>query len=327
MKHFFVINPHSFIATEGYQNVIAEIESCFVDGNSDDFRIHISRYTRDAIAVVHDYISSYSTDELVRIYAIGGDGILFECLNGMVDFPNAELTSIPYGNANDFVRAFGEDAYHHFRDIKNLLCAPSRPVDIIHCGSNYALNGVNIGLVGQTIIEAFKVFPHLSAKWLRKNISFAYTLCALKGLVNKALTSQYYTATVDGRDYSGKYCNIYIANHSCIGGDMTPSPYAIPNDGKLNVIFAKSLGTLSLAQKLGEYNKGKFEKFDFLFHSECNTMEIKSDRMLCVEMDGEGFYAHELVVKIIPNGVRVFAPQGLDFVDYSYKAYRKSRLK
>jgi len=103
MRHFFVINPHSFKAYEKDMiQVLTEIESSFSGKDSDEFNTHISRYPRDAIAVVHRFIASCPGDETVRIYAVGGDGILFECLNGMVDFPNAELTSVPYGNANDF---------------------------------------------------------------------------------------------------------------------------------------------------------------------------------------------------------------------------------
>jgi hypothetical protein len=38
-------------------------------------------------------------------------------------------------------------------------------------------------------------------------------------------------------------------------------------------------------------------------------------------MDGEAFYAEELKVEIMPRSVKFFAPEGMDFADYSHRAY------
>jgi diacylglycerol kinase family enzyme len=325
VNHFFFFFFHFFKATGNMENVIGEIEDCFRDEEEEKYKIHISRYRRDAIAVVYNYISAFPKNETVRVYAVGGDGILFECLNGMVYFPNAELTSVPYGNANDFIRTFGEGVNDKFRDIKGLINAPSRPIDIIHCGSNYAINGVTVGVIGQTIIEANKIFPRFPAKWLRKNIGTAYILCAVKALLNKTIMRQRYALLLDGVDFSGQYCNIHVGNHACNGGTMTQSSYAMPDDGVLNAILAQTTSGLRIAMDMNDYNSGLFEKFDYFIHKEFEVMEIKSDDMLCVEMDGEGFYAHKLEVKVIPNGIKVFAPGELEYMDYSYKAFKPKK--
>ena len=170
-------------------SVLSEIDSCFTGKNKAEYKVYTSRYSRDAIAVVFRYIMEAGGDP-VRVYAIGGDGILFDCLNGMVDFPNAELTSIPYGNANDFVRAFGENAINKFRDIMSLTKGTPHAVDIINSGSNYAMQELNIGLIGQTIINAGSIFPKIPVNLLRKNIGAAYSICALKALFNKDFGKQ-----------------------------------------------------------------------------------------------------------------------------------------
>jgi len=320
MKHFFVINNHSFYNQESLKQLIADIENCF--SGSMDYKVHITRYPRDAIAAVHRYISNCPKDEIVRVYAVGGDGILFECLNGMVDFPNAELTSVPYGNANDFVLAFGDNAMESFRDIKKLSVSPSRPVDIIHCGSNYAIIQANIGIIGQTIINANQLFPHLPDKWLHKNASFAYSICALWALFNSEVMQQRYTILLDGEDFSDQYCNIHIANGPRNGGGLLPNPYAKPDSGFMQVIMAKTNRKLDFIRVIGDYNKGHFEKHKFFIHKRCRTVEVKSDVLLKVEMDGEGFYAKELKMELIPGGIKFFAPEGMDFFDYSHRAYK-----
>ena len=325
MRHIFVINPHSFRAFNNLPDVIREIEDCFSGEKGDSYKIHISRYPRDAIAVVSEFISDGTKDETVRVYAVGGDGILFECLNGMVDFPHAELSCIPYGSANDFIRAFGEGLFDRFRDIKGMTTAPSRPMDIIHCGSNYALTQLNIGLIGQTIIYAHEMFPYFPAKWLKKNVGLAYSICGFRGLFNKAVIRQRYTISMDGKDVSGQYSNIHIANIACNGGSLSPSPYAKPDDGILQALMVNNDNMARIAITIGEFNKGHFERYDFIHHRGFKTMEITSDELLYVEMDGEGFYARELKVAVIPGGVKVFAPEELDFADHSYKAYKKKK--
>jgi len=325
MKHLFVINPHSFKAFGNIQDVVQEINACFEYDTEGTHSIHISCYPRDAIEVVHEFILGCPTDETVRIYAVGGNGIHFECLNGMIDFPNAELTCVPHGNANDYDRVFGEDVKDKFRDIKSLLTAPSRPVDVISCGSNYAILGLSIGMVGQAIINANEIFPRLPVKWLRKNVGLAYSLCAVKAMFDKSVMQQHYTILLDGEDFSGQYCNIYVSNIACNGGTLTPSPYAKPDDGKLHVMLLETRKKRDIISVIGEYNKGHFEKFDWIHYKTCKVMEIKSEDLLCAEIDGEGFYAREMRIEIMPRCIRFFAPEGLDFADYSYMAYKSKK--
>jgi len=293
-----------------------------------EYKIYISRHSRDAVAAVHRYLISVPSDETVRVYAVGGDGILFDCLNGMVDFPNAELTSVPYGSANDFVRAFGEDAKMAFRDIKKLSFAPSRPMDIIRCGASYALLAVNIGLVGKTVINANEILRHGGKDWIRSHTSKIYSLCGARTIMDKEILHQHYTIFVDGKDMSGNYCNIHIANTACDGGEFVPSPYSIPDDGELEAIFMRSRSRLDTLKIIGDRNNGRFGKHKFFESCKCKTMEIYSDTPLCAQMDGESFYARELKIEIVPNGVKIFAPEEMKFTDYSYRAYSKeSKVK
>jgi diacylglycerol kinase family enzyme/HPt (histidine-containing phosphotransfer) domain-containing protein len=322
MKHFFVINPHSFRTLADMKQILIDLENCFPARQRTEYKIYISRYPRDALGAVYRYLEFVRPDETVRVYAVGGDGILFDCLNGMVTFPNAELTGVPYGIANDFVKSFGENAAPAFRDIKNLISAPSRPVDIIHCGTNYALIEVNVGLIGKTLIESNETLRKKSESRIRSYAPEVYILNALKALGNAELMNQYYTITVDGEDVSGNYSNIHIANIAWNGGVYLPNPYALPNDGELNTIFMHSSKNINIIRSISDRNKGHFEKHKIFEHKKCRTMDIKSELPLCIEMDGESFYASEMQLKIIPDGIKFFAPEGMEFVDYSHRAYK-----
>ena len=325
MKHFFVINPVLFEEPGSLQSIKKSIDDCFSGKNTTEYKIHITLFPREAIAAVHHYISSCPKEEIVRVYAVGGAGLLFECLNGLVDFPNAELTSVPYGIASEFALSFGEVTSEKFQNIKNLLTAPSRPMDIIQCGTNYVLLGLTIGLIGQTVIQKNKIFPYLPQKWLKRNTGLAYSLCAVKTMFNKHVMQQKYSILVDGRDMSGQYSNMFISNIATKGGGLVPTPYARPNDGLLDVLFAECSKKLTVIKTIGDLNNGHYAKYGFYRYEQCKAMEIRSDDLLSVEMDGEAFYAREIKLKIIPEGVKVVAPEGLDFADYSHRAYKPEK--
>jgi diacylglycerol kinase family enzyme len=291
-----------------------------------EYKIYISRRPRDAVSAVHRYMLTVPSDETVRIYAVGGDGILFDCLNGMVKFPNAELTSVPYGNANDFVRAYGEDAAPAFRDIKKLSAAPSHPVDIIHYGNNYALNEANIGIVGLTMTYANATLRRSGSKIPRFITPHIYTFSGLRASFNKEVLKQKYTVLLDKEDISGGYGNIHIANGPCNGGNAVPSPYAKPNDGLLDLIFTTINRKRDVILSFTDMQAGKFEKReDLYFRKQCRLIEIYSELPLCVELDGEAFFAHEVKLEIIPHGIKFFAPEEMSFASYSHRAYQKRK--
>jgi len=323
MKHLFIINPHSFITNDSVKQVSREIRACFPSGSEHDCEIYISRYTRDAISVIHRYIKGVSPGETVRVYAVGGGGTLFDCLNGMVDFPNAELTCVPYGNAYDFALTFGKDSVPAFRNIKNLINAPSRPVDIINYGANYAMNEANIGLIGQVVIFANPILRSIDKRIARRFVRLIYNISALRALFTKEIIGQHYTILMDGEDESGCYSNIHISNGALTGSGMLASPYAVPDDGKLDVLFACTDSKLDIIRSMPNYEKGLFEKYKFYKHKRCQTIEVKSDCPLRVELDGESFYAQDIKLEIIPGGIRYFAPEGMGFLNYSHRAYRK----
>ena len=319
MKHFFIINPHSFKYAEEMNKVIAECESA---ASQADCSIYISRTRRDAVAVVYRHLSDIPADETVRVYAIGGDGILFDCLNGLIDFPNAELTSVPHGYANDFIRAFGEDAKPAFRDIKKLSVSPSRPVDILCGGANYAINGVNIGIGGQTTLYANAILRSSHKKWFNKFIPKVYTFSALRALFDKDVREQKYTIYMDGEDVSDAYANIHIANGPCNGGSMIPSPYAVPDDGWLDVITLQATHIPGFVKTVRDYERGRFENSKNTHkYRRCKVIEVQSENPFYIEMDGEAFMADEMKFEVAPKGIKFFAPEGIWFADYSYMTH------
>jgi diacylglycerol kinase family enzyme len=163
-----------------------------------------------------------------------------------------------------------------------------------------------------------------SSKIPRFATPYVYSISGLRATFNKEVLRQHYTVLLDGEDASGVYGNIHIANGPCNGGNAVPSPYAVPNDGLLDVIFSHIRTTMGALSATMDMQAGKFEKRENLFsYKKCRIIEIYSELPLCVELDGEAFYAHEIKMEIIPGGINFFAPEGMYFADFSYRAHKK----
>jgi diacylglycerol kinase family enzyme len=309
-KHLFVINPKSFPRKGELEGFISQVEKHFSGGRVSGHSYHISRYPRDAISVVRKYLSSVQPEAIVRVYAVGGDGIAFDCLNGIVGLSNAELAIMPYGGGSDFVRAFGDEHYDEFKDIELQTAAPAIPTDIIHCGSNYALNFCTVGMEAASVIlsiplnkrfeKARSRFPGLTG--------FFYALGGFMGAFNKNLIGQYYNLRIDGEDFSGRYNVINIANGPCYGAGKSAVTTAVPDDGILDIMIVQKTGSLKILRLQSAYLRGEYYKHP----RECmlrraKKVSIRSGSPLMVNLDGEVFFDSHITVEIVPRAVKIAA--------------------
>ncbi|MDR2613092.1 MAG: hypothetical protein LBG06_09835 [Deltaproteobacteria bacterium] len=320
MRHFFVINPVSFKRREEIDRLAAGVCRSF-PGPAGDLSFHVSRFPRDAVAVIRRFAEGLGEGEAVRVYAVGGDGILFDCLNGVVGLPGAELASVPYGRANDFVRAFGDGVAPRFRDVGELAAGEPLPCDVIYAGNNYALNTCTIGLESYAVWKAAEL--HRQYRGLLDALpgplsgtlySLLYFIGGMLSINNGTLVSQRYQVTVDGQDLSGNYAIINIANGPCYGGDKSPAVSAVPDDGLLDVLLFRSTGIFTVISKGFDYLYGRLHKYpDLISYRRAREVSVRSDLPLMLQLDGEVFIDTNINVRVIPAAVKIISVGGLRF--------------
>jgi diacylglycerol kinase family enzyme len=312
--HLFIINPKSFRKKAELEAVSARIEEVFKDGRHGDYAVYVSQFPRDAIGEIRKRIEAAGKDEKVRVYAVGGDGILFDCLNGVVGLANAELASVPYGRSNDFIRAFGEGLSDRFRDIEALAAAPVFPTDLIYYGNNYALNVCTIGLESVAVIkmaELNKRHPKFLAMF-PFFYDFMFFFGGFLAIFDRELLYQRYEITIDGEDYSGTYSAINISNGPCYGGDKSAVPSAVPDDGLLDVLLFKSIGTLKTLGVISRYIQGRAPpKYRLLRRAK--KISIRSELPLLIGMDGEVLFDNSITVEVAPGAVKIAAMGDLHY--------------
>jgi diacylglycerol kinase family enzyme len=269
-------------------------------------------------------MKSVDKETTVRVYSVGGDGTLFDCLNGIMGFNNVELAVIPYGRENIFVRGFGKDTLPLFRDISQQFNGKTIPLDVIRCGTNYAMSFCTIGMEAdartkileiQNLLEGGNLFN----QWLIKQ--FYTPVCylgAAKAAFNHKVIHQNYELTVDGEDLGGKHSTINIANGAWYGEKLRPQSSARPDDGILDIIASRGGNPLEIIFKTPRYLKGSFttSSADFTLRRG-RKIVIRSKDPLIINLDDIVFFDTEITVEVLPGAVR--------FVDVTMQGYQGVR--
>jgi diacylglycerol kinase family enzyme len=315
-KHLFIVNSTSFYDKHKLKIVTDKIENYFKQIGSSDYFIHISNFPRDAIGVIRNFVYSVENDTIVRVYAVGGDGVLFDCVNGIMGLPNTEIAHLPYGRTSDFINCFGKDNVKLFKDISLLATAPALATDVIDFGGGYAFNFCSLGT------EAFSNYLGISiAKTvgkirdkIPKFTPLSFIISGAFTIFDKSILNQHYEILLDGKDISGEYATINIANGPYCGGGLCMNPDAVPNDGYLDVVVCKNVGTVKAIKIIGDYLTGRYTKhLDYFTHFLAKEIIIASDKQLIIDVDGEIFFDATLSIKILPSVVKFVAPSGITY--------------
>lgn len=324
IKHLFIINPKSFWKKTKQNYVVAKIHQFFREMENSEYEIYVSRFPRDAVGFIPQFAKNLPGKTILRVYAVGGDGILYDCLNGIVGLKNAELAAIPYGQTNNFVQGFDKNDRFSFRLLSQQYNAPAIPMDIMRCGTNYALNYCCIGVEAEAIHRAAKMREKLGKtnalnRWICRRFYLPFFfMCGFAACADKQLLHQRYEIAFDEERLSGNFAGISIFNGSYYGGHLHPMSNAMPNDGILDILALRIQGSIRTFISYLIYAFGGYKMFSRnLIPKRGKNITIHSDTILEISIDGIVFFESEFEVEILPGAIK--------FVDAGRHGYKGVR--
>jgi diacylglycerol kinase family enzyme len=291
-------------------NILDNIGQFFRTQEKPDWSIQMSRYRRNAMTIIQEESEKAKPGDIVRIYAIGGEEILYDCINAAAHFPNMQIAPVPYGESNDFINIFGEGVEESFRDIPSLVQAQALDTDLIRWGVNYALNSCYIGLNSAMAAKVRELKSTLGkgSFILFSKISnfFNYIFTAF----DKEIADQEYTISIDDNDYSGKYSLIHVANGPYYAGKKTGVD-ATPDDGLLDIALIKAAHPLKTMWSMRRYAKGKHPKNCVIVQAKKVT--VRSDRQMWIQLDNEYIRDTNISMSVVPNAIHMVAVDNLTY--------------
>jgi diacylglycerol kinase family enzyme len=312
MKHIFVFDPKAFFGQQWKMDgILDHIGQFFRTQDKPDFSIQMSRYRRNAIGIINDEVEKAKPGETVRVYAVGGEEIFYDCINAAAHFPNMQVAPVPHGESNDFLNIFGEGKAEGFRHIPSLVVAEAIDTDLIRWGVNYALNSCYIGLNSAMAAKVRKLKSSMGKGsfffFSRISNFFNYIFTAL----DKEITDQNYVISVDDVDYSGKYSLIHIANGPYYAGKKTGLSDATPNDGLLDIALIKSSGAIKTMFSMRRYARGKRPKNGVFLQGK--KINVQSDKKMWIQLDNEYIRDTGISLAVVHKATQIVAVDNLSY--------------
>ena len=316
MKHLIIVNggAGSIKDTEAFKK---EIDSAFVGLN---YEIYETTGPRSVIPFLKEYLSK--NNDILRVYACGGDGTIHEVVNAIAEFDNVQLAVYAAGTGNDFVKIYSEKQDYdsivkekmgakRFQDWKALVNGDVIDIDISKMTGPsmkepwYSINVINFGfdaIVGAKGNEN-------KAKGIKNPYGPRAIIPAiLGGRFNSIIVK------ADGEQLNKKKMLLAsLGQGQWVGGQYHASPKSDNTDGLIDVVMLKCMSLMRLMiQYFGRYTKGEHLDNEKLMkrivYRRAKQIEIigKKDIDICV--DGEIIRGKEFKVEVLPKAIKFVIP-------------------
>jgi len=303
MKHIFIVNP---VAGKGRdaEKIVEEIHDyCTKIGL--DYTVYQTRAPGDGLEYAR---AMADTGDHTRIYACGGDGTLYEVVNGVYGYSNVEVAVVPIGSGNDFIRLFGTK--EKLANIEAQVNGTAIDLDLIRCGDQLAINECSMGMDAEVCAKQadFKKIPWISGE-------AAYTVSLLWAFTKKIKST--FTVTIDDEESFTKdviFC--YCGNSRWYGGGYMGGPLALPDDGWLDIVIVKKeISRLKLLSLINKYKRGEHLDWDVTMFRRAKKLHIHCDTPAAVNVDGECDYVNDSGFEIIEKGIKFVIPTVSSYIE------------
>ena len=230
------------------------------------------------------------------VVVIGGDGTLYDALNGFTNFDKCALGLIPAGTGNDFAAA------------ANIPSEPEAAVELIVKGApRYTefmqlprgVRGLNVAGTG---IDVEILRRCRASKWLRGKLQYLISL-----IISLIKFKNYDLAVrVNGREVRYKTLIACVGNGFRFGGGIRMCPQAVLGDNLLDFVAVDNVKKSRILPAFIKLMQGRILEEKFSRFERCDHIEIFSERPLTVQVDGELYDDLPFVADVVRDTLRMY---------------------
>lgn len=295
MKIFIVYNPRA--AHGRTKKMLPRVKKLLMD-KAIEFDIHMTEYPTDGIEIVKK-IDFTAYDGVI---AAGGDGTLFEVVNGY--FLNPALKRIPIGilpigTGNSFARDLYPETGKWEQAIEAIRLNKTKKVDAGRFKTMgkefYYMNILGLGFVSDVSNTARRL------KWLG---NFSYTLGVLYRMI--FLKTYHITIELDGKKFTRENIFVEISN-SRYTSNFFMAPRAKIDDGLLDVTLLGKATRRRLLKAFPRIFTGEHVNLEEVETFQAKHIKISTDIPKLLTPDGEIFGESPLEVDCLEKAVEIFS--------------------
>jgi diacylglycerol kinase (ATP) len=295
LKLLVIFNPG---ASHGRsQSKLADIRARFGDlGISAEFLI-TKRPGHGTSLVAETSLAGY--DGLI---AAGGDGTVFEVLNGLYRHPKKDrvpLGLLPIGTGNAFARDLGLPPAAWPEAIDLIRRGQTRQVDVGHVSTAdaayYFLNIVHMG---------FSVDANRAALKLKFLGNSAYTLATLWRVLR--LGSYTLEIEMDGETVNDDNVFVAVSNTRFTGTHFMMAPNAVIDDGLLDLTLLRKLSRRRILKLFPSIYHGKHVGYDEVTTCKAERITIRSPEAMLLAPDGDVLGHSPAEIRCLHRDLEIF---------------------
>lgn len=238
---------------------------------------------------------------LSRVIVVGGDGTLNQMLPGLIQ-GQFKVGLVPYGSGNDCARAWGLHTLKWQKALALALTGQAKPTDLgqVQTHNNtphFFHSSLAVGFdasVGNRALAGPKFLTGLPR----------YLVATFRELSH--LRNWPVTIELDGKLYFEGTCLLSSSlNTASYGGGMPAVPYALIDDGQLNLLLAGQFNRLQTLLMLPRLLIGKHLSHERIQSRAYQTAQFTSAQELPIAADGESLgHAHQLKIQVLPAALQ-----------------------
>ena len=235
------------------------------------------------------------SDGCRTIFIAGGDGTLNEAVNGVAAAGGLASTTfgvIPFGTGNDFATALGipkeTDAA-----LDVLLAGRTLRVDLGEMNGRLFFNTSGGGFVAEVSVA---VTPQLKTIVGR----LAYLIGGAQTLLEYEPVRATIAAEPGGERIGLALYAFAVCNSRLIGGGRLIAPYALLDDGLLDLCLIESMSTLEFAALARKVGAGDHVNDSRVRYLQASHITLTFDRVVRVNTDGEVMEATSCEYRVLP---------------------------
>jgi YegS/Rv2252/BmrU family lipid kinase len=264
-----------------------------------DYDVSFTQYRRHAQEIA---LSSLNDYEL--IVAVGGDGTLYETLNGFfmngaIANPRPALGFLPFGRANDFA-VMAKIPFDPVESVHSLLNGKDRMIDVgmseVEGKREAFLINLAVGFESEAAMRSQRG-KFITSGELRYFLLIFETLLGYRNQPMKIV--------VDGKEFSGKYFIADVFNGHLTGGGMVLVPDAKMDDGILDVFLAEDISKLDAVKLLPQTYSGKRLVHPKISILQAREILIETETPMYVVNDGETAGLTPVKVHVLPRVLKM----------------------
>ena len=293
MKLLLIINPK---AGQNKGLKTAEYASRYLESKNCKPEIVISKYSGHAVEIAKNCdIAQYQ-----GIIAVGGDGTLFEVINGLLkahDEINIPIGQVPVGTGNSFIKDLNINSPE--TALQKIVDKNTKKIDVgfFKCPEHefYFINLLGLGFVSN-VAQRAKKYKSLGA--------LSYIIGVIGELIH--LKAHHIELTIDNKVYHRENIFVEICNSTKTGGDMIMAPEAKIDDGLFDVILLNKLSHFKLLTTFPKIFKGTHVLIPEVETFKGRYIKAVTSEPKILTPDGEIIGTTPIEVKMLPHKISMF---------------------